>query len=149
MTTTQTEIVATNCVIKLDNAVAVPVDISGSLNSVEYAPENGIAEWNTFGTQWKQRRVVHKDMPLTIRGVYSTNGAEVAQLVENWFFGGNDAARTVWIYVPDSEVGAYTLSGEYVLSSYTVSLDAEADDVVRIEIELLPDNVVTRGTNVT
>lgn len=149
MTTTQTEIVATNCEIKLDNPANVPVDISGSLNSVEFAPENSLAEWHTFGTQWVQRRVVHKDMPLTIRGVYSTSATEVAQLIENWFFGGNDAARTVYIYAPDSQVGAFVLSGEFVLSNYSVNLDAEADDVVRIEIELMPDNVVTRSTNVT
>lgn len=149
MATTQTEIVATNCVILLDNATAVPTDISGSLNSVSYAPENGVAEWHTFGTQWKQRRVVHKDMPITIAGIYTTNGAEVAQLVENWFFGGNDSARTVYIYEPDQEVGAYLFSGEFVLMSYSVNLDAEADDVVRIEIELAPDNTVTRSTNAT
>lgn len=149
MATTQTEIVATNCVILLDSATAVPTDISGSANSVSYSPENGVAEWHTFGTQWKQRRVVHKDMPVTINGIYSTNGAEVAQLVENWFFGGNDSARTVYIYEPDQGVGAFVLSGEYVLMNYSVNLDAEADDVVRIEIELAPDNVVTRSINAT
>ena len=149
MATTATEIVATNCVILLDNAAAVPTDISGSLNSVTYSPENGVAEWHTFGTQWKQRRVVHKDMPSSIAGIYSTNAAEVAQLIENWFFAGNDSARTVRVYEPDQEVGAYILSGEFVLASYSVNLDAEADDVVRIEMELLPDNVVTRSTNVT
>jgi len=149
MATTQTEIVATNCVIKLDNAAAVPTDISGSLNSVTFAPTHGVAEWYTFSTQWKQRRIVHKDMPVTINGIYSTNAAEVAQLVENWFFGGNDSARTLYIFVPDSEVGAYVLSGEFVLGDYSVTPDAEADDVVRIEINLMPDNVVTRSTNAT
>jgi predicted secreted protein len=149
MATTITEIVATNCVILLDSAIAVPTDISGSLNSVTYSPENGIARWHTFGTQWPQRRVVHKDMGVSINGVYTTNGAEVAQLIENWFFGGNDSARTLWIFVPDQGVGAYTLSGEFILADYEVNLDAEADDVVRITINLEPDNTVTRGTNIT
>lgn len=149
MGTTQTEIVATNCVILLDNASAVPTDISGSANSVSYSPANGVAEWHTFGTQWMQRRVVHKDMPITINAIYSTNAAEAAQLVENWFFGGNDSPRTVYIYEPDQEVGAFVLSGEFVLMDYNVPLDAEADDVVRLEINLAPDNVVTRSTNAT
>lgn len=149
MTTTQTELVATNCVILLDNAANQLKDISGSLNSVEIAPENGVAEWHTFGTQWKQRRVIHKDATVTIRGVYSSNATEVAQLVENWFFSGNDSPRTLMIYIPDTQPGAYTYSGEFVLSNYTISPDAEADDVIRIEIELLPDNVITRATNAT
>jgi len=149
MTTTQTEVVATNCVILMDNAANVLVDISGSLNSVSYNPSNTVAEWHTFGTQWVQRRVIHKDMPLTLKAVYSTLATETAQFTENWFFGGNDATRTVMIYIPDTGVGAATLSGEFVLESYSVELDAEADDVVRVEINLLPDNVVTRATNVT
>lgn len=149
MATTETEIVATNCVILLDNAAAVQTDISGSLNSVTYSPENGIAEWNTFGTQWKQRRVVHKDMPVSLAVIYSTNAAEGAQLVENWFWGGEDGNRTLRIYLPDQDVGAYIISGEFILASAPVTLDAEADDVVRMEVELLPDNVVTRSINIT
>lgn len=149
MTTTQTEIVATNCEVLLDNATGTPTSIAGSINSFSYAPKNGVAEWHTFGTQWMQRRVVHKDMPVKIKGIYTTNATEVAQLIENWFFAGDDSARTLWIYVPDTQVGAWTLSGEFILDGYSVEPDAEADDVVRIEIDLLPDNVVTRATNAT
>lgn len=149
MPTTSTEIVATNCEIWLDNAANVLTNISGSLNSVEFSPANGVAEWHTFTTQWKQRRVVHKDMPITINAVYTTAAAEAAQLVENWFFGGNDNPRSIKVFVPDSEVGAYTYTGEYVLVDYSVSPDAEADDVVRMTINLAPDGTVTRGTNAT
>ncbi len=149
MTVTQTEIVATNCSIWLDNAANVLVDISGSINSLEYSPENGIAEFRPFGTQWKQRRVVGKDMPVKIKGIYTTNGAEVAQLVENWFHGGNDSPRSLQWYQPDKEVGAYIYYGEFVLASQPVVLDSEADEVVYIEIELLPDGQINRAINAT
>lgn len=148
-TPTSTEIVATNCEIWLDNAANVLTNISGSLNSVSFTPTNGVAEWHTFGTQWMQRRIVHKDMPIAINAVYTTDAAEAAQLIENWFFGGNDSPRSLKIYVPDSEVGAFTYTGEVVLVDYNPNADAEADDVVRLTINLAPDGVITRGTNAT
>lgn len=149
MTTTQTEIVATNCVIMLDNAANVLTDISGSSNKITVKFDNALAEWHTFGTQWKSRRVVHKDGPLSLSGIYSTSATEVMQLIENWFHAGNDSPRSVMIYVPDTGVGAFTLTGEYVLETYSFDLDADADDVVRGSIELKPDGSVTRATNST
>lgn len=149
MTTTQSEIVATNCVVMLDNAANVLTDISGSSNKVAVKFENSIAEWHTFSTQWKSRRVVHKDGPITINAIYTTLSTEAAQLVGNWFHGGNDSPRSLMLYVPDSQVGAFTITGEYVLASYSYDLDADADDVVRVQLELLPDGSVTRATNAT
>lgn len=149
MTTTASEIVATNCVIMLDNAANVLTDISGSSNKVAVKFENKVAEWHTFGTQWPSRRVVHKDGPLTLNVIYTTLSTEAQQLIENWYHGGNDNPRSVMIYVPDSQVGAFQIYGEYVLASYNFDLDADADDVVRGQIELLPDGAVQRATNAT
>ena len=149
MPVTTTEMVATNCSVWLDNAANVLVDISASALSLEYSPENGIAEWRPFSAQWKSRRVVGKDAPIKIKAVYTTNGAEVAQLVENWFFGGNDDSRSIQWYQPDKGVGAYIYYGEVVLASQPVVLDSEADEVVYIEIELLPDGAINRAINAT
>jgi hypothetical protein len=149
MTATTTEIVATNCVILLDNAANVLTDISGSLNSVKFSPKNGIAEWRVFGDQWKSRKVVGKDMPVSIHAIFTTAAAEAAQLTQGWFFGGNDSPRSLMIDVPDSQVGAFRLYGEFVLDSYDVSLDTGADDVVYVDIELLPDGEVQFATVAT
>lgn len=146
---TTTEIVATNCVIQLDDTTSQLVDISGSLNSVTIGMENTIAEFRTFGTQWKDRRVVGKDLSISLRAVYSTAAAEAASILRNWFTAGNDSPRSLTIAVPDSQAGAFRLSGEFVLASLNIPLDAAADDVVYVEAELLPDGEVQFETITT
>jgi len=146
MTVTTTAIVATNCVILLDNAANVPVDISGSTNSATIGLEHGVAEWRTFSTQWKSRKVVGKDAPVSLRLVYSTAAAEGAMLLKNWFTGGVDAARSLYIDIPDDQPGAFRMYGEYVLENLNINLDAEADDVVRVEADLKPTGEVQFAT---
>lgn len=147
MAPTTTPIVATNCVIKLDSAAGTLVDISGVTNSVEFKPENAVAEYRVFGTVWKQRKAgIGKDAPITIKCVWSTTAAEALGLINGWFFGGADTARTLNLYVPDGQTGSGIYAGEYVLKSWNIPLDAEADDVVRGTIELLPHGVVSHGT---
>lgn len=147
MAPTTTPIVATNCVIKLDNASGTLVDISGQTNSVELKPDNAVAEYRVFGTIWKQRKAgVGKDCPVTIKVVMSTTAAEALGLLNGWFFGGVDNARTLEFYAPDGNTGSGLWRGEYVLKSWNFPADAEADDVVRGTIELLPHGVVQHGT---
>jgi hypothetical protein len=145
-TITSTEIVATNCLISLDNAANVLTDISGSLNSVEVALENGIAEFRPFSTKWKQRVVVGKDGTVTLRAIYSNLATEAVALLRNWFFGAADTARSLEIDIPDAAMGAIRIWGEFVLASLSIPLDAEADDVVRVEAELRPDGAINVAT---
>lgn len=135
MTVTQNPIVATNCVIKLDDASGTPVDISGSLNKVEIAYTAGVATYRPFGTQWPRRQVVGKDATISVTAVYSSPSDEAAPLIQAWALAGNDAARTLDIYAPDSTAGSFRYIGEFVLASTNIPLDSEADDVVRVTFE--------------
>lgn len=136
MTVTTTPIVATNCVIKLDNASGSPTDISGSSNRVELSLEHGVGEFRPFSTQWKSRVVVGKDVGVTLNIVCSTATDEAFDILKNWYFGGDDSARTLTIQVPDGSPGSDQYEGEFVLMSAPVSLDAEADEVVMVSTEL-------------
>ena len=147
MTPTTTPIVATNCVIMLDDAAGSPVNISGQSNAVEIKPENKNAEYRVFGSPWQQRKAgVGKDVTVTIKAVLTTTAAEVRALIEGWYFGGQDEARTLTVYMPDNNTGSGVYTMETVLNSYNIPLDAEADDVVRSTIELASHAVVGHGT---
>jgi len=43
-------------------------------------------------------------------------------------------------------MGAIRIWGEFVLASLSIPLDAEADDVVRVEAELRPDGAINVAT---
>lgn len=143
MTVTTTPVVATNCVIKLDNAAGSPTDISGSSNRVELSLEHGVGEFRPFSTQWKSRVVVGKDVGVTLNIVCSTATDEAFDILKNWYFGGDDSARTLTIQVPDGSPGSDQYEGEFVLMSAPVSLDAEADEVVMVSAELRSHGEVT------
>ena len=136
MTVTTTPVVATNCVIKLDNAAGSPTDISGSSNRVELSLEHGVGEFRPFSTQWKSRVVVGKDVGVTLNIIYSTATDEALDILKNWFFGGDDSARTLTIQVPDGNPGSDQYQGEFVLMSAPVGLGAEDDEVVMVSAEL-------------
>ena len=136
MTVTTTPVVATNCVIKLDNAAGSPTDISGSSNRVELSLEHGVGEFRPFSTQWKSRVVVGKDVGVTLNIIYSTATDEALDILKNWFFGGDDSARTLTIQVPDGSPGSDQYEGEFVLMSAPVGLGAEDDEVVMVSAEL-------------
>lgn len=146
MTQTTTAIVATNVVVSLDNAAGVLTDISGSSNKVELGPKNGVAETRVFGSQWMLRGVVGKDVDVSLDCVYTTAAAEGAQLLEGWFYGGVDTARSLQIDVPDSDPGSFRYTGEFVLSDYSSSYDATADEWVMVSAKLLPTGAVTKAT---
>jgi predicted secreted protein len=145
MAVTSTAIVATDCVVQLDNSSGSLTDISGASNSVEIAFEHGVGEYRPFSTQWQQRKVVGKDCTISMTVVYTTEDTEPAQLLNGWFFGGDDSARSVQIDIPDSTVGSERFSGEFVLTSLSIPLDSEADDVVRVSVELASHGAVSRA----
>lgn len=143
MTVTTTAVVATNCVIKLDNASGSPTDISGSSNRVELSLEHGVGEFRPFSTQWKSRVVVGKDVGVTLNVIYSTTADEALDILKDWFFGGDDSARTLTIQVPDGSPGSDQYEGEFVLMSAPIGLDSEADEVVMVSAELRSHGEVT------
>lgn len=146
MPQTTDAIVATNTVVKLDNAAGVLTDISGDSNKVELGPKNGVAETRVFGNQWMLRGVVGKDVDISLDCIYTTNAAEGAQLLDGWFYGGTDTARTIQIDIPDGDPGSFRYTGEVILSDYTETLDATADEWVMVSAKLLPSGAFTKAT---
>jgi len=130
MTVTTTALVATNSVIKVDNAAGTPTDVSGSSNKVQIGPKNGVGEFRAFSTQWKTRVVIGKDTDIKIDFVLSSAADEAYDLFKKWFWGGDDSARTVTIDVPDSTAGSDRYSGEAVLENLDMPLDAQADQPI-------------------
>ncbi|MFA5377702.1 MAG: hypothetical protein WC455_18270 [Dehalococcoidia bacterium] len=146
MTQTTDAIVATNAVVSLDNAAGVLTDISGNSNKVELGPKNGVAETRVFGNQWMLRGIVGKDVDISLDVLYTSNAAEGGQLLDDWFYAGNDSARTLQIDVPDSDPGSFRYSGEVILSDFTMTLDATADEWVMCSAKLLPSGAFTKAT---
>ncbi len=140
MTRTTTAIAAIDCIVKLDNAAGTPTDISGSSNSVNLSMKAGVGQFRAFGGQWPSRLVIGKDADLRLEVVYSTTADEAVDLLRDWFFGGDDSARTLQVDVPDGSVGSDRYSGEVVLESLDIPLSAEDDEVVTVTAELKPDD---------
>lgn len=143
MAVTSTPIVATDVVIKLDDDSGVLQDISGSSNKVEISPDNSVAEYRPYGTQWQQRKVIGKSVGLKLNVIYTTASDEALDILKTWYFGGSDVARTCQVYLPDDSAGSDLYAGEFVLASLGVPTDAEADDVVRVSAELQSHGAVT------
>lgn len=136
---------ALNVVVKIDNAAGTPVDVSNAVTTFEFGFENTMAEFRSFGNQWKCRAVVGKDAPLSMSGIVTGNDAEVFGLLRGWFFDGVDSARTISVEQPDANPGGDTFSGEYLLNTLTLPGDAEADDFQRWSAEFMPTGTVSHS----
>lgn len=145
MTQTTTAIIATDVVVQIDKTGDVLTDISGSSNKLEMTYENTIAEGATFGSLWLIRKVTGKDAPLTLTIIYSTASDEAWDIAKDWFFGGDDSARSVQIDVPDSTAGNDRFSGEYILENASVSPEPRSSDLVMVTLSLKPSAAVARA----
>lgn len=148
-TLTSTVIVATDVQIWIDDASGTPQDMSGSSTSVEITLENGVGEWRNFSSPWMRRKVVGKSGSFALNCVYTTAADEASYLMKNWELGGDDDARTITVYVPTKNVGSDVYQAEVVLGSVSFTLDAEADDVVRMSADLMSHGDVTLSNAAT
>ncbi len=146
MPATTTPIVATDCVISIDNAAGVLTDISGSSNTASISLEHGLGRARVFGLQWNITRVVGKDASIELKVVYTPTATEGWQLLKNWFFGGTDTPRTVQIDIPDGLPGSDRYTGEFVIENADIPLDAGADELVMCTVSLKPDLAVSTAT---
>lgn len=137
---------AIDCQIYLDDDAGVLKEISGSSNKVDLELENMVGELNTFGTRWKVRKVAGKDATVDIDIVFTTAEDEGYDLIDKWFFDGNDSPRTLRIDVPKSINGARRYQGEFVLESFSVPLDSEEADPIKSSVSLKPTGAITRTT---
>jgi len=145
MTTTTTAICPTNVVIRLDNAAGVLTDISGSTNKCEIKFNNLIAEYSVFGNTWQNRKACGKDGSFALDIIYTTTASEALDLLNGWFFGPSDAARSIQVDVPDGLTGSDRYEAEVVLSEHNIPLQARSGEVVMVSMTLLPNGAIVHN----
>lgn len=146
MPATTTAITACNAVVNLDNSGGTLVDISGSSNEVQIDLENNVGEFKPFGTAWPVRLVCGKDASISFKAVYSMNAAEAKALLNQWYFGGNDGARTLRVDAPDSNTGSDRYQAEVVLESLSIPMKADDATPIPISAEFKTASAMTLTT---
>lgn len=124
MTATATAINACDVVIHLDNASGIPVDISGSVNSLNPQFTTDMGEYNVFGSGWRQRLMCQRDVQIQLNIVYSSAADEGFQLLRNWFANQHTLNKTLRWMIPDDSVGSNDQSGEFFLSQWSYTATA-------------------------
>lgn len=143
MAQTTTAVNACDAKIMLDAANGTPADISGSSNSAAINFENEIGEVKVFGSGWKSRLSCGQDATLKLTAVYTTAVAEALALLRGWQTSTHTVPRTISISVPDDEIGSDVYSGEWLISTLDIPLEADDADPILVDGEFLPNGPVT------
>jgi len=150
MAQTTTSVNACDVVIKVDAAESGLTDISGSSNQCSMSMSSNTGQTFTFDGQWAIQKVCKTSASVSVQAVYSTNDAEAANILLDWWFGTNyNVARTVEISIPDETSGSDTYSGEFVLSTCNIPLSAEDAAPILVSFELLNQGAFTRTANIS
>lgn len=134
MAATNTAVNACDAVIKVDDENGVLKDISGSTNEVNLSLEKKTGEVKVFGTDWPIRMTCGRDGQLELTIVYSTGLEEGKDILNEWFFGPLNNARTVQVILPEAGAGSDIYYGEYVLTNYE-PFGAKADEATPIMVK--------------
>lgn len=124
MPATETAINACDVVLHVDDADGIPVDISGSANSLNPQFTTDMGEYNVFGAGWRQRLMCMRDATITLQVVYSAAADEGFQLLKSWFANQHTLRKTLRWMVPDDSVGSDDQSGEFFLSQWSYTATA-------------------------
>lgn len=130
--------------MRLADDAGVLQDITGSTGKLSSNFSRKIGEFFVFGGAYPIRTPGKKDATFTITGVASTGADEIRDLIETWYYGNDDAPRDFEIDMPDSSPGSHTYAGQVLLRSFKFEADAESEDPIMYEIELLPSGAITR-----
>ncbi len=149
MTATATAINACDVVIHLDNASGIPVDISGSVNSINPQFSTDMGEYNVFGAQWKQRLMCQRDAQVALNIVYTSAADEGFQLLKNWYANQHTLAKTLRWMIPDDSIGGNDQSGEFLLQQFSYTATAGEAGPIMVAATLLQTGGVTFGTIAT
>jgi hypothetical protein len=150
MAQTTSSVNACDVTIEVDNAAGSLVDVSGSSNQCSISMSSNTGQTFTFDGQWAIQNVCKTSASVSVQAVYSTDDAEAANVLLDWWFGSNyNAARTVEINIPDQSTGSDTYSGEFVLSSASIPLSAEDAAPILVSFELLNQGAFTRTANIS
>lgn len=131
-------------VIKIDNDAGVPVDVSGSANSVGMERSVRISDGVfTFGTDQPIRKTCGKDAAISLKIVYTTEEAEALQLLNDWYENHHKDARSVVIELPDSNPGSDRYTYECLLEKLNIEVEAGSPDPILVDVDLKPTGTFT------
>lgn len=133
-----------NLALRVNDAGGTLRNVSGSTGKVSSNFETKIGEFHVFGENYPIRTPGKKNATFTVTGVATTAINELRDLIENWYWGANDAARYFEIDLPDSDPGSIRYSGNVLLKSYKFDADAGSENPVMFEIELMPTGAIDR-----
>jgi len=126
-------------VVKLDNGSGIPIDISGSSNSVntERLVEVGSGV-KTFGSSFPIRAACGKDANISLKAVYSGDDAEATFMLNDWYENHHKDHRTLQVDCPDSLPGSDRYIFEVFLTSLKIDYMAGQADPILVEATFKP-----------
>lgn len=141
MTQTTTHVSACNAVIEVDDDGGTPVNISGSSNraSIDFSKEVG--EGVTFDGNYKIRTNCKRDASMSIRAFWTKASNEARDLLEAWF-DADDNSRTISIYPAGKVIGNRYYSGEWLLTTCNIQIDAGESGPMTMELEAVCNGAV-------
>lgn len=133
-------------VLSIDDSAGSLVDVTGVANSIDMSRLIDIAEFNVFGSTYRQRLWCKKDATLSLEIYFSTTVDEGADILEEWYE--NPGARTVRWDMPDSTAGSWRYEGEFLISTldFSASADEAGPVVFSAELVITGDLGVVRST---
>lgn len=138
MAQTTTYANACDVVLKVDNSAGVLTDITGSSSQASLSLTRTLGSLVTFEGEWDIVLGCKISGTISVTAVYSTANTEARNILEGWIFNddGGTRLRTVQINVPDDSAGSRRYSGEAVIESYELPLDASSADPIAVTAQL-------------
>lgn len=136
-------------VVYIEGEDGVLVDVSGSMNGFEIAFSQDLGEFSVFGGAWKQRLTCKKDARATLKIVYTTATREAWKLFKDWWQNTPSDKRTIRLMVPTEEIGADDFIGDWVISDWTLPVDAGTAAPIMIGGNLIQSGGIAINTVAT
>ncbi len=144
MTQTTTQINGCDAVLKIDNAAGNLADISGSSNSISIERLNQVGDGvRTFGSRFKVRAACGKDANISVKILYTADGAEALALLNDWYENHNEDSRSLRLDMPDSDPGSDRYDFEVFIESFRFDVEAGNSDPILCEVAFKPTGTFT------
>lgn len=134
--------------IWLDNASGTPKDISGTSNNFTINLTKKVGESATFGSKGPRRLGCGSDATLDLTILYSTDSDQAMDILKAWMLS-SLSSRTVTMFVPTKNVGSDKYSGEWMLESLNIPVQAGEGKPIEVKARLLIDGDITIVENAT
>lgn len=149
MTASTTIVNACDISLWLDDADGDLHDISGETNKCKLSMKKNTGAKRVFGSRGPRRMSCGDDWQIDLTILYSTAADEALDILRDWAISGVDTARTASLYVPDKNVGSDYYTGEWILDSFDINLDAEDAGPVEVTATLMIDGDISHSNVAT